>query len=360
MVPAMVDRDVAGFVENRILYAIMREALHLLDEGVASAEAIDTITKWGIGYKLAVIGPLELLDMAGLDIYTSVASYLNKAPQRLAGRQPDGDRQGRRGQAGHQDPGRALRLHPGANPATAAAARPQARRHAQGARRRVSRSGWENSNACIDEAWARHAVPTPRRHGYALSLLGIAALAWQLGVASGLPAPALRSRTPERIVRRRAPVARGDRRAPRRSRHRHPGRHDRRPDASRGRPRLRRNRGRHRDRRPARGSPARTPASPSAPGRSSATATSIASSSRQGAARGLRSLPSTPEPMADGGAELLAISAASVSCRTGASGRRSSSLPVRADAEDVLLLLHEVDGRLLIDGILGEISFSVP
>jgi 5-formyl-3-hydroxy-2-methylpyridine 4-carboxylate dehydrogenase len=57
--------------------AIMREALHLLDEGVASAEAIDTITKWGIGYKLAVIGPLELLDVAGLDIYNSVASYLN-------------------------------------------------------------------------------------------------------------------------------------------------------------------------------------------------------------------------------------------------------------------------------------------
>ena len=77
MIPARVDRDVPGFVENRILYAIMREALHLLDEGVASAEAIDTITKWGIGYKLAVIGPLELLDVAGLDIYTSVASYLN-------------------------------------------------------------------------------------------------------------------------------------------------------------------------------------------------------------------------------------------------------------------------------------------
>ena len=77
MIPAAVDKDVPGFVENRILYAILREALHLLDEGVASAEAIDTITKWGIGYKLAVIGPLELLDVAGLDIYTSVASYLN-------------------------------------------------------------------------------------------------------------------------------------------------------------------------------------------------------------------------------------------------------------------------------------------
>ncbi|MGI8476399.1 MAG: 3-hydroxyacyl-CoA dehydrogenase NAD-binding domain-containing protein [Thermomicrobiales bacterium] len=78
MVPAEVKKDIAGFVENRILYAIMREALHLLDEGVASAEDIDKITKWGIGYKLAVIGPLELLDMAGLDIYTAVAGYLNE------------------------------------------------------------------------------------------------------------------------------------------------------------------------------------------------------------------------------------------------------------------------------------------
>jgi len=77
MVPVLVRRDVPGFVENRILYAIMREALHLLESGIASAEDIDTITKWGIGYKLSVIGPLELLDVAGLDIYQSVASYLN-------------------------------------------------------------------------------------------------------------------------------------------------------------------------------------------------------------------------------------------------------------------------------------------
>ena len=78
MLPAIVDRDVPGFVENRILYAIMREALHLLDEGVASADAIDRIVRWGIGYKLGVVGPLRLLDMAGLDIYTAVASYLNQ------------------------------------------------------------------------------------------------------------------------------------------------------------------------------------------------------------------------------------------------------------------------------------------
>jgi 3-hydroxybutyryl-CoA dehydrogenase/5-formyl-3-hydroxy-2-methylpyridine 4-carboxylate dehydrogenase len=77
MLPMEVQRDVPGFVENRILYAIMREALHLLDEGVASAEAIDAIIKWGVGFKLAVIPPLELLDVAGLDIYNSVAGYLN-------------------------------------------------------------------------------------------------------------------------------------------------------------------------------------------------------------------------------------------------------------------------------------------
>jgi 3-hydroxybutyryl-CoA dehydrogenase/5-formyl-3-hydroxy-2-methylpyridine 4-carboxylate dehydrogenase len=39
---------------------------------------MDTCVKWGIGYKLAVIGPMELLDMAGLDIYHAVGSYLNQ------------------------------------------------------------------------------------------------------------------------------------------------------------------------------------------------------------------------------------------------------------------------------------------
>lgn len=77
MLSVYVKKDVPGFLENRVLYAIMREALHLLEEDVASAADIDTIVKWGIGYKLSVIGPLELLDVAGLDIYNSVASYLN-------------------------------------------------------------------------------------------------------------------------------------------------------------------------------------------------------------------------------------------------------------------------------------------
>jgi 3-hydroxyacyl-CoA dehydrogenase len=77
--PSLLKKEVPGFVENRILYAIMRECLALVDEGVIGREELDLNVKWGIGYKLAVIPPMQLLDMAGLDIYTSVATYLNPA-----------------------------------------------------------------------------------------------------------------------------------------------------------------------------------------------------------------------------------------------------------------------------------------
>jgi len=74
----VVEKEVPGFVENRILYAILRECLDLVDRGIIDAEGMDLNVRWGIGYKLAVIGPMELLDMAGLDIYDSVGSYLNQ------------------------------------------------------------------------------------------------------------------------------------------------------------------------------------------------------------------------------------------------------------------------------------------
>jgi 3-hydroxyacyl-CoA dehydrogenase len=76
--PSRLKKEVPGFVENRVLYAIMRECLALVDAGVIDREELDTNVKWGIGYKLAVIPPMQLLDMAGLDIYSAVASYLNQ------------------------------------------------------------------------------------------------------------------------------------------------------------------------------------------------------------------------------------------------------------------------------------------
>lgn len=77
LLPVVVKKDVPGFVENRVLYALLREVVDLVENGVIEPEDIDTCVSWGIGYKLAVVGPMALLDMAGLDIYHSVSSFLN-------------------------------------------------------------------------------------------------------------------------------------------------------------------------------------------------------------------------------------------------------------------------------------------
>lgn len=74
----VLEKEIAGFVENRVLYAILRECMALLDEGIVTPEGLDACVKWGIGYKLSVVGPTRLLDMAGLDIYQAVSGYLNK------------------------------------------------------------------------------------------------------------------------------------------------------------------------------------------------------------------------------------------------------------------------------------------
>ncbi len=77
LLPVVVKKDVPGFVENRVLYALLREAVDLVERGVIEPEDLDTCVSWGIGYKIAVVGPMALLDMAGLDIYKSVSSFLN-------------------------------------------------------------------------------------------------------------------------------------------------------------------------------------------------------------------------------------------------------------------------------------------
>jgi 3-hydroxybutyryl-CoA dehydrogenase/5-formyl-3-hydroxy-2-methylpyridine 4-carboxylate dehydrogenase len=83
LIPVVVKKDIPGFVENRVLYALLRECIDLVEQEVIDPVDLDTCVSWGIGYKLAVIGPMALLDMAGLDIYQAVGSYLN---QELCGR----------------------------------------------------------------------------------------------------------------------------------------------------------------------------------------------------------------------------------------------------------------------------------
>jgi 3-hydroxybutyryl-CoA dehydrogenase len=66
-------RDVAGFVSNRILMPFINEAVHALQDGVAEAEAIDTVAKLGFGHP---IGPLALADLIGLDTCVAIMEVL--------------------------------------------------------------------------------------------------------------------------------------------------------------------------------------------------------------------------------------------------------------------------------------------
>jgi 3-hydroxybutyryl-CoA dehydrogenase len=65
--------DVPGFVSNRILMPFINEAAYALHEGVADAEAIDTIAKLGFNHP---IGPLALADLIGLDTCVSIMEVL--------------------------------------------------------------------------------------------------------------------------------------------------------------------------------------------------------------------------------------------------------------------------------------------
>jgi 3-hydroxybutyryl-CoA dehydrogenase len=63
--PVVLRKEIPGFVANRILGAVRDEALFLLEEGVASIEAIDTACRTALGYPM---GPFELMDLTGIDI----------------------------------------------------------------------------------------------------------------------------------------------------------------------------------------------------------------------------------------------------------------------------------------------------
>lgn len=74
--PVLVRKDVPGFIGNRLQHALAREAMSLLEKGVASAEDIDTVAKWALGIRLAITGPLEQRDINGLDVHHAITEYL--------------------------------------------------------------------------------------------------------------------------------------------------------------------------------------------------------------------------------------------------------------------------------------------
>lgn len=74
--PVLVRRDIPGFIANRIQHALAREAISLLEQGVASAADIDEVVRWSLGLRLALTGPLAQRDLNGIDVHHAIASYL--------------------------------------------------------------------------------------------------------------------------------------------------------------------------------------------------------------------------------------------------------------------------------------------
>ena len=84
------DRAAPGFVGNRLQFALLREALHIVKSGIASAEVVDQVMRASLGRRYAMVGPLEAADMTGLstvqDICLVSASGRERQRHDVAGR----------------------------------------------------------------------------------------------------------------------------------------------------------------------------------------------------------------------------------------------------------------------------------
>ncbi len=74
--PVRVLKDIPGFLGNRLQHALWREAISLVEKGIAAPEDIDRVVKYGFGLRLPFIGPLETADLAGLDLVYDIHKYL--------------------------------------------------------------------------------------------------------------------------------------------------------------------------------------------------------------------------------------------------------------------------------------------
>lgn len=77
--PVLIRKEVPGFVANRLQAALAREAFHLLELGVADARDIDAVVTEGPGVRWPLLGPLEIADLGGLDVWRRVLD--NLAPE---------------------------------------------------------------------------------------------------------------------------------------------------------------------------------------------------------------------------------------------------------------------------------------
>jgi 3-hydroxybutyryl-CoA dehydrogenase len=74
--PIRVNKDVPGFVGNRLQQALMREAMWMIHDGVTTAEGIDTAVRFGFGFRFVACGPFMQKEMSGWDTNFAVATSL--------------------------------------------------------------------------------------------------------------------------------------------------------------------------------------------------------------------------------------------------------------------------------------------
>ena len=86
--PAMVEKDVPGFIGNRLQHALWREAIALVAEGVCDAETVDTVVKASFGRRLPVLGPLENADLVGIELTQAIHETVLPAIDNTAGPSP--------------------------------------------------------------------------------------------------------------------------------------------------------------------------------------------------------------------------------------------------------------------------------
>ncbi len=74
--PVLMRKEILGFIGNRIMHAMNREALSLIGNDVCDPEDIDKVVLSSFGPRFANLGPMEYLDFSGLDLIKSIQGYL--------------------------------------------------------------------------------------------------------------------------------------------------------------------------------------------------------------------------------------------------------------------------------------------
>lgn len=76
--PVLCKKDVPGFIANRMQHALWREAISIVERGIADAKTVDEAVKYSFGLRLPQLAPMENADMVGTDLTYNIHNYILK------------------------------------------------------------------------------------------------------------------------------------------------------------------------------------------------------------------------------------------------------------------------------------------